>query len=170
MSEISKLWAIVQFKPNAHKLAVKNLNQQSFETFLPYEEVTKYKNNKSISTQRPLFPGYMFVAFKKEQAPWHRINCTYGVTKLLTVNNQPYTVPVTLISNIMSKCNSKGVFTSPKRLSKGDSVRVLSGPFGNFLATVETIDKDKRIWVLIDLLGQSARTLVNENILKPSDK
>ena len=40
-SEIIKSWAIVQFKPNAHKIAERNLKQQGMETFLPYENLTK---------------------------------------------------------------------------------------------------------------------------------
>ena len=34
-------WYIVQFKPNSHKIAVRNLQRQGFETFLPMHEVTR---------------------------------------------------------------------------------------------------------------------------------
>ena len=64
MSEISKSWAIVQFKPNAHKLAERNLNQQGFETFLPFEEITKYKNQK-LYYHTPTIPWIHVCAFEK---------------------------------------------------------------------------------------------------------
>ena len=166
MSKISKSWAIVQFKPNAHKLAERNLRQQKFETFLPFEEITKSKNGKFISTKRPLFPGYMFVASEKENMAWHKINCTYGVSKLLTLNNEPYIVPQALITAIMSRCNPLGVLLQHKQFSKNDRVRIVSGPFDNFLATVESIDKSQRVWVLIDLMGQAPRTLIQAEKLK----
>tara|TARA_B100000780_G_scaffold142912_1_gene99988 strand:- start:75 stop:584 length:510 start_codon:yes stop_codon:yes gene_type:complete len=166
MSKISKLWAILQFKPNAYKLAERNLNQQDFETFLPFEEVTRYKNKQFISTQRPLFPGYMFVAFERENTPWHRINSTYGVSKLLTLNSEPYLVPNTLITDIMARCNQAGLLLPQKQFSKDDSVRLVSGPFDNFLATVESIDENQRVWILIDLMGQATRTLVKAEKLK----
>ena len=37
---MSKEWFILQFKPNAHHQAVKNLTQQGFETFLPLHDTT----------------------------------------------------------------------------------------------------------------------------------
>tara|TARA_B100000767_G_C19539831_1_gene440255 strand:+ start:140 stop:649 length:510 start_codon:yes stop_codon:yes gene_type:complete len=169
MSKILKIWTILQFKPHAHTLAQKNLNQQGFKTFLPLENVTKYKNQQFISTQRPLFPGYMFVAFERENMFWHKINSTYGVSKLLTHNNQPHIIPDALIFSIMARCNLEGVLLPSKKFSKGDDVRFISGPFHNFLATVENIDKNQRIWVLMDLMGQVTRTLVDADKLKYSN-
>jgi transcriptional antiterminator RfaH len=166
MSKIIKLWTILQFKPNAHQLAERNLNQQGFETFLPFQEITQYKKQKLISTKRPLFPGYMFVAFEKETIKWHKINCTYGVSKILTFNNEPYIIPEVLIFNMMAQCNQAGVLLPQKIFSKHDKVRLVSGPFDNFLATVESIDKNQRVWVLIDLMSQSTRVLVNAEKLQ----
>jgi len=166
MYEVSKLWTILQFRPNAHKLAERNLNRQGFETFLPFIEATKYKNKQIISTHRPLFPGYMFVAFEKEDTPWHKINCTYGVSKLLTLNSAPYLVPNTLIADIMARCNQARILLPQKQFSKDDTVRLVSGPFDNFLATVESIDENQRVWVLIDLMGQATRTLVKAEKLR----
>ena len=168
MSNTSKSWAILQFKPNAHILAERNLNRQGFETFLPFIEATKYKNKQIISTHRPLFPGYMFVALEINNISWHKINYTYGVSKLLTHTNQPHIVPDDLIFSIMARCNQEGVLLPPKHFSKGDSVRFVSSPFHNFLATVESIDKNQRVWVLIDLMGQVTRTLVKTDKLKHS--
>ena len=163
---MSKLWAILQFKPNAHKLAKHNLNQQGFDTFLPFEEITKLTKGKLLSTQRPLFPGYMFVTFERENMHWHKINCTYGVSKLLTINNEPYIIPNTLINGIMAQCNQADVLIPQKQFYKDDRVCIVSGPFENYIATVESIDKNERIWVLIDLMGQATRTLVDTKKLK----
>ena len=166
MSKVSKLWSILQFKPNAHKLAERNLNQQGFETLLPFEGVTKFRNQKFISTQRPLFPGYMFVAFERGDMPWKKINCTYGVSKLLTFNREPYIIPNNLITEIRARCNQAGVLHPQKQFSKDDRVRLVSGPLDNFLATVESIDKNQRVWILIDLMGQETRALVKSEKLK----
>ena len=55
-------WYIVQFKPNGHKIAVRNLQRQGFGTFLPMHEVTRRTVVKFETVIRPLFAGYMFVA------------------------------------------------------------------------------------------------------------
>ena len=73
-------WYIVQFKPNSHKIAVRNLQRQGFETFLPMHEVTRRTAVKFDTVIRPLFAGYMFAACDPQQAPWRQINSTYGVS------------------------------------------------------------------------------------------
>ena len=42
MSKFAGLWSVLQFKPNAYKLAEHNLNQQKFKTFLPSESVNDH--------------------------------------------------------------------------------------------------------------------------------
>lgn len=154
-------YAIVQFKPNAHKIAERNLRQQNFKTFTPLEEIKKYKNGKFITTQRPLFPGYMFVAFEKDIKLWNSIKSTFGVTKVLTHNHKPYLILNTVVTTIMEQCDQNGVFLPKKHFCENDRVRLISSPFENFLATVDSIDEDQRVWILIDLMGQITRALVH---------
>jgi len=169
MSKISKKWAILQFKPNAHKLAERNLNQQGFETFLPFEEVTKYKNKQLISTQRPLFPGYMFVAFERENTSWYKINNTYGVSRLVTFNSTLKSVPATFVTNLMKRCDLSGNLLPIEKLKKGDQVKLIKGPFANLAATVEKYEDDQRIWVLMDLMGRVTKIHTSSDALQPSD-
>ena len=56
MSDIIKYWTILQFKPNAHKLAQRNLNQQGYETFLPFEEVVKKQKTTNDINTAPTIP------------------------------------------------------------------------------------------------------------------
>ena len=158
-----KEWFILQFKPNSHRLAEHNLNRQGFESFLPVHEVTKYKYNRYVSDLRPLFPGYMFVAFNPESGPWRQINCTFGVSKLVNFGGQLRPVPPELISGLMLRCNPDGKLLPPNQLKKGDSVQLLTGPFANYIAKVETIDAEQRAWVLMELMGRVTRISVDPN-------
>jgi len=54
----------------------------------------------------------------------------------------------------------------PKSLNEGDSVEMLTGPFANFIATVDTIDPEQRIWVLMDFMGQQTRMQVTADQLQ----
>ena len=160
-----KKWFILQFKPNSHRLAERNLHRQGFESFLPLHEVTKHKYNRYVSDLQPLFPGYMFVAFNPESGPWRQINCTTGVSKLVSFGDQPSPIPLDLISGLMERCNSVGKLLPPNQLNKGDAVQLLTGPFANYIAKVETIDANQRIWVLMELLGRETRISVGSNQL-----
>lgn len=166
MSNILKNWFLLQFKPNAHKLAERNLHRQGFETFLPLQEITDRKKTSFIDNLKPLFPGYMFVTFDIQDAPWRKINNTMGVSKLVSFNSYPKPVPIDLVSGLMQRCDVSGKLLPPKRLNKGDEVQFLNGPFANFVTTVEEIDAQQRVWVLMKLMGRSTRISVNIEGLK----
>ena len=101
-------WYIVQFKPNSHKIAVRNLQRQEFETFLPMHEVTRRTAAKFETVIRPLFAGYMFVACDPETAPWRQINSTYGVSRMLSFAQSLKLMPVVLIAGQRARCDSFG--------------------------------------------------------------
>ena len=56
-----------------------------------------------------------------------------------------------------------------EKLKKGDQVRILKGPFANFIATVETYEADHRIWVLMNLMGRKTKIQTPSNSLKLSN-
>ena len=48
-----------------------------------------------------------------------------------------------------------------------DQVTLQKGPFSQFVATVESLDEDQRVWVLIDLMGQKTRiNVAREDLTK----
>lgn len=164
--DLSKKWFILQFKPNSHLLAERNLNRQGFKSFLPMHEITKYKYNRYVSDLRPLFPGYMFVAINPKSGPWKQINSTVGVSKLISFGDQPTPVPPDLISALMLRCDADSKLLPPKKLSKGDAVQIFTGPFANYIAEVENIGAEQRVWVLMQLMGQTMRISVDSNQLQ----
>ena len=163
-----KSWFLLQYKPNSHRVALRNLHRQGFETFLPTQDTTQRKSTKFVQQLKPLFPGYMFVAFERESAPWRQINSTTGVLRLVNFDGQPRALPLNLVSGLMLRCDTSGKILPPAQLLAGDEVHVLSGPFANFIATVENIDTKHRIWVLIDFMGRGARMQVQPKQLKLS--
>jgi transcriptional antiterminator RfaH len=159
-------WYLIQFKPNSHRLAERNLHRQGFETFLPMQEITRRKASRFVSDLKPLFPGYMFVSVNSDLAPWRTINSTIGVSKLVSFEGKPKPLPLQLISGLMLRCDASGTLLPPKSLSKGDSVEMLTGPFANFIATVDAIGPEQRIWVLMDFMGQKTRMQVSADQLQ----
>ena len=156
----------MQFKPNSHSQAVKNLNQQGFETFLPLSYVTSRKTSRFISTVRPLFPGYMFVAFDREKTNWNKINSTYGVSRLITFNSVLKSIPTTIVDDLINRCDITGKLLPVKKFKKGDPVKVLTGPFASFIATVEKYEADQRIWILMDLMNRKAKIQTHSDTIQ----
>ena len=159
-------WYIVQFKPNSHKIAARNLKRQGFETFLPMHEVTRRTVVKFETVIRPLFAGYMFVACDPEQAPWRQINSTYGISHLLSFAEGPKPIPGSLITGLRARCDSVGKVLPLGCFEAGQSVEIHSGPFSNFIATVEKMASDVRVWVLLDIMGKETRVQVGRQLIQ----
>jgi transcriptional antiterminator RfaH len=166
---MSKEWFILQFKSNSHHLAIKNLTRQGFEIFLPLHDSTSRKLSRFINTSKPLFPGYMFIRFDRTESEWHKINNTYGVSRLITFNSILKSIPTRFIESLMRRYDSSGKLIPIEKLKKGDQVTVLKGPFANFIATVEKYEGDQRIWVLMDLMGQEAKIITPSDALELSE-
>ena len=164
-----KEWFILQFKPNSHHHAAKNLGRQGFETFLPLNDATARKASRFINYAQPLFQGYMFITFDRTDSDWLKVNNTYGVSRLVTFNSLLKPTPFMFVDKLMEQCDNTGKLLPKKRLKKGDKVRILKGPFAKFIATVETYEADHRIWVLMDLMGRKTKIQAPSNFLKLSD-
>jgi len=104
----NKKWYVVQIKPNSYDKAIRNLYQQGFENFLPMLEVTKRKSTRFFNNLLPLFPGYMFETFDPYKAHWHKINSTFGVSKLLNFNGKPTKISIDFILALKNRCDIYG--------------------------------------------------------------
>jgi transcriptional antiterminator RfaH len=166
---MSKEWFILQFKSNSHHLAAKNLNRQGFETFLPLHDTTSRRLSRFITTSKPLFPGYMFIKFDRTESEWHKINSTYGVSRLITFNSNLKSIPTIFVDHLMKRYDLSGKLIPIQKLKKGDHVTVLKGPFANFVATVERYETEQRIWILMDLLGGKTKIQSSPDDLQPSN-
>ena len=166
---MSKEWFIIQFKPNSHHQASKNLNRQGFETFLPLQDTTSRRLSRFVNTSKPLFPGYMFIRFNRAESKWHKINNTYGVSRLITFNSVLKPIPTSFVYSLMKRYDLSGKLLPIQKLKKGDQVTVLTGPFANFIASVEKYEADQRIWILMDLIGRKSKIITPSDALKLSD-
>ena len=159
-------WFLAQLKPNSHRIAERNLHRQSFQTFLPVHEETTRRNGRFAVSVKPLFPGYLFVVIDTFAGDWHKINSTYGVTKLVSFSKQPAPVPGSLVSALKRRCDDSGKLLPTRDLRPGDNVKLTSGPFAEFMAEIERIEPDRRTWVLLDLMGRTTRLAINANALE----
>lgn len=158
-------WSLVQLKPNGLAAARRNLERQGFQTFMPQVRTTQRISNSFRETFSPLFPGYLFTEINWSSSPWRRIDSTLGVARIVRFGDRkPAAVSLELIQGLRARCDGTGILGPMDNLSAGDRVRILRGPFANFVSTIEDIGADRRIWVLMDLLGRKARVS-----LDPSD-
>ena len=155
-------WYLLQLKPNGYKLAQKNLERQGFRVFIPLQNVTKRMPRGYVDRTEPLFPGYAFVELNAVRNLWKPVNSTLGVTRIISLAGKPTPVPGAFVDELMSRCDDTGILCPSTDVEVGDNVELLRGPFANFVAKVEDISPDERVWLLIDMLGQSSRIAVDK--------
>lgn len=159
-------WHLAQLKPNATAIAERNLTRQGIRSFLPRHAVTKRQRGRFTTVKAPLFPGYLFVALNTTQGKWRAVNSTQGITQLVSFGGAPASVPQEIVSQLMQRCDRSGLLQATDALSPGDPVKLVAGPFADFIATIEQIDPDRRVWVLMDFMGSQTRIRVDAQHLQ----
>ena len=156
-------WYVIHTKPRQEQRAMENLQQQSFEVYLPLVKSEKLQRGKLVTIQEPLFKRYLFVCFDAERSPWHVIRNTFGVSELVRMGGQLARVPVAIIDRL------KQFEITPQALfNSGETLRVTDGPFQNLEVVFDMQDGDSRAIVLIELLNKTQRVAVNLNSLTRS--
>ena len=97
---------------------------------------------------------------------WRAVNSTHGITRLVSFGNEPAAVPRDLIAELMQRCKANGTLLPLKTLKPGDRVTVIKGPFTDFVAEVEHMAPDQRVWVLLDLMGRETRVAMDPGLLR----
>lgn len=146
-------WYILQLKPNAHRIAQKNLERQGIEVFLPRLENPKSKG--LLERALPLFPGYAFARLNVASSMLRAVNSTLGVNRVVQFGNSyPVAVSDELVACLASRCNEDGVLMTANNLQINDKVAVLRGPFASFVGRIEEIRPSQRIILLIGMMGR----------------
>lgn len=155
-------WFLLKIKPNSHKIAKRNLDRQGFSNFTPMLEVTETHLEKFKKKFIPLFPGYMFVKVSTTTNQWRAINNTIGVSSLVVFGNEPKALSTSLVDGLMRRCDRNHTIKYGLGVTAGDKVNIVSGPLSKFVAKIEKIEENKRVWMLLDLLGRQTRVSISK--------
>ena len=58
---------------------------------------------------------------------------------------------------LVSRFTPEGLIRPPEVLSPGDLVRIQTGPFADVVTRIESLDRDGRVGVLLEVMGQAVR-------------
>ena len=143
-----------------------NLTRQGFDVWLPQIRKARRHARRVDTVTGPLFPGYLFVSFDSLRQPWHSINGTCGVRRLICQEDQPIPVPNSFITELQGRRDADGYFTAMKSAwLPGSKVRFLEGPFADCVVTILKLSDGERVWVLLDMLGRPVATMARQDII-----
>jgi len=140
---------LLQCRPNQQQRAEINLCNQNFEIYAPHIKVERIVRRQRVICEEAAFPGYLFIQLDPH-SNWRALNSTRGVSKLVSYNGCPHTVPDELIAGLQQQF---GAEERPVALFRvGDKVQVTDGCFINIKAIVKAVTPDERIVVLMNIL------------------
>ncbi|MBU1061098.1 MAG: transcription termination/antitermination protein NusG [Candidatus Omnitrophica bacterium] len=140
-----------------NKLQEGALKEKVFQVLIPTEQVSEVKDGKKKISLRKFFPGYVLVEMDLDDEAWYTIRNIPGVTGFIGAKAKPVPLLESEVNHIIKQTEEKKEKPTPKVVfEKGDSVKVIEGPFINFNGTVEEINPDKgKIKVMVSIFGRA---------------
>ena len=136
------------------RIVTMNLTAKIFEVIVPTRNIVLVRHGKKIETKEKIFPGYILVRMALDDESWLAVRTTPGVTAFVGAGNKPTPISNKEVEAIMKFSQLE----APKfktKFSQGEAVKIIDGPFADFLGTVESIDENKgKVKVLISIFGR----------------
>ena len=136
------------------RVAAMNLEKTIFEVLVPTRNIVIVRHGKKEETKEKIFPGYILVRMTLDDESWLAVRTTQGVTAFVGMGNKPTPISDKEVMAIMKFMELE----APKfraKFSKGEAVKIVDGPFADFLGTIDHIDEEKgKVKVLVSIFGR----------------
>lgn len=127
-------------------------NPDIIDVTVPTEEYVEVKNNDKKVKTRKLFPGYVMVKMNITNKSWYIIRNTQGVTGFVGPDGDPVALTPAEVRKFGVKEKEPVLNIN---VNVGDSVNIIAGPFKDFVAKIDEIDKEKgTIKAYVDMFGR----------------
>ena len=131
-----------------------NLEHKILEILIPTQNKIQIKRGKKQAIKEKIFPGYMLVKMVMADDAWLAVRTTQGATGFVGVGTKPTALPNQEVDSIQ-KYMSQGAPKYKANFSIGEAVKIIEGPFADFLGTVDSIDDAKgKVNVLVSIFGR----------------
>jgi len=144
------------------KEAIKNLASQYGiedklgEVIVPTEDVIEIKNGKKKISERSLYSGYVFAQIDLDTNFWQKIQSLPRVSRFIGESKKPTPLSDKDIELILEKANKKGDPRPKVSFDEGENVRIIEGPFANFIGVVEEYDLEHgKLKLNVSIFGRS---------------
>ncbi|MBM3933296.1 MAG: transcription termination/antitermination factor NusG [SAR202 cluster bacterium] len=142
------------------RIASMDMKDKIYQVVVPTEEEVEIKGGKRTSVSRRVFPGYVIVQMKMDDTSWYVVRNTPGVTGFVSAEDEndkrPKPVPLEEreVEAIMKQMES----SKPRLksgLEKGQTVRIVEGPFQDFMGMIDEVYPDRsKVKVLVLFFGR----------------
>ena len=165
-----KAWFVIHTYSGYENKVKKNLEQRIesmgmrdyiLQVVVPTEEEIEIRDGQRRTVERRIFPGYVLVQMKVRTDPqgpteeaWYVVRNTPGVTGFVSSGTKPIPLRQEEIDKIIKRMESEEP-TIKVSFHRGEKVQIISGPFTEFMGTVDSISMEKgKATVLVSFFGR----------------
>ena len=131
-----------------------NMADKIFRIEVPQKTVTKMKDGKKTDREEKIFPGYVLVEMIMDDDSWYVVRHTAGVTKFVGSAKKPIPAKDSEIKKIIHKTQNQ-VTKVELDVKAGDKVRIISGPFSEFIGDITEVYPDKsKLRAMVSIFGR----------------
>lgn len=131
-----------------------NMGDKIFRVEVPQKTITKVKDGKKQDREEKIFPGYVLVEMIMDDDSWYVVRHTAGVTKFVGTSKKPIPAKDSEIKKIIHRVQTQ---TTKIELDVkvGDKVRIVSGPFADFIGDITEVYPDKsKLRATVSIFGR----------------
>lgn len=127
------------------------------QILIPTEEVVELRNGKKVTSKRLLYPGYVLVQMEMDDELWHAVKATPRVTGFVGGGNSPVPLTSDEVNSVLYRQATSAERPRPKlTFEKGETVRIIDGPFANFSGRVDEVNGERNtLRVLVTIFGRA---------------
>jgi len=138
-----------------------NITDRISRILIPTERVIELKGGKKKESDKKFYPGYILVEMELDDETWHLIRSTPRVTGFVG-GAKPVALSEEEVSVIIQQIEKGPVPQVRTQFQKGEGVRIIDGPFTNFIGSVEEVDLDHgRLGVMVSIFGRQTPVELN---------
>ncbi len=131
-----------------------DMEDKIFRVLVPTEDELHIKDGKRKIVSKKIYPGYVLVEMEITENSWYVVRNTPGVTGFVGSGTKPIPLQEDELKKIFKYMGVEEV-RAKIDFSVGENVRVISGPFENFIGSVEEIYPQKgKLKVQVSMFGR----------------
>lgn len=136
------------------RIESQKLQDKILEIMVPTQEKIEIKEGKKNKVREKIFPGYILIKMILDDQSWLAVRTTPGITSFVGNLNRPTPLPESEVASIQRFMSME----APKfktTFSLGEAVKIVDGPFSEFLGSVQELDEEKgKVKVLVSIFGR----------------
>ena len=137
------------------KVASEHLEAFILDVLVPTQDKIEIRNGKKEAVKEKIFPGYILVRLVLTDESWLAVRTTPGVTSFVGIGNKPTPIPESEVKTIVKFMTQGAAPTFKDVFLVNDTVKIIEGPFAQFIGKVDSVDKDRgKVKVLVSIFGR----------------